>query len=1017
MAGLFCFLAGCAGQIAPFTKKSAATIQFICLGKDNLRVSALHNNSDTTAEMSDTIQQGFAALPEALQQDMRTAFEQWLDKADAAQLPEQVENTLPGVFACSEFVARHLAREPDHLTGLAHTGDLLEAYSPDEYEKEIKAHLEDLNDEQALMRHLRHLRTREMIRIIWRDLAGWAELDETMRELSWLADACVDGALDKLYRWACEESGTPSDSEGNPQQLVVIAMGKLGAAELNLSSDIDLIFAYPEEGETRDGPRPLSNAQFFTRLGQRLIKVLNEQTPDGFVFRVDMRLRPFGDSGALAASFDALEDYYQIHGREWERYALIKARVIAGDRQAGQQLMDLLRPFVYRRYLDYGAYESLREMKSLISREVRRKGREHDIKLGAGGIREIEFIAQVFQLIRGGQEPQLQARDVFTVLDYLQQMQLLPEYVVSQLKEAYVFLRRSEHRLQAYADQQTQVLPAEDTARLRLAWSMGYGDWETYIKVLNRHRARVQRHFEQVFEAPQAEEDESNAWTVSPLWSDGIGDEDARERLATLGFDDTEGLWQRLRALHRGRVYHNLSAQGRKRMDRLMPLFIGAAAETDAPDTALLRGLDLLEQVARRTVYLALLIENPMALSQLMRLCAASPWIARYLRQHPLLLDELLDAGELYRPPDKDALAATLRQRLASLPADDEERAMDTLRHFKQAEVLRVAAADIVGALPLMKVSDHLSWIAEVVLEETLNLAWQHLIAKHGRPVCTPDGQVCDTGFAVVAYGKLGGLELGYGSDLDVVFIHGGTQESLETQGERPVPLSVFFARLGQRMIHILTAHTPAGVLYEADMRLRPEGGAGMLVSGLEAFISYQQQKAWTWEHQALVRARVVAGDPVIAEKFEAIRRQVLGQARDREALRREVIDMRDKMRKSQGKIKAGEFDLKHSPGGIVDIEFMVQYGVLAWAKEFPALLDFTDNVRLLERLAEAGVMPRADAEFLSDAYRTYRDRLHRLTLQEQSAVVPEQDVAEQREEVLAVWSRWLDTQQRYNER
>ena len=961
--------------------------------------------------MTSLIQSTIDELPPGLQVALRP---QWPELVSSLQqvLGENyhvIESTLAGVMVCSDYAVHWCRRHPHWLAELVASGDLSRCYGQDDIQAGLSSRLNGVSEEKGLASQLRQYRQREMLRIIWRDLAGWSDLEETMRDLSCLADTCVEQALQKLYQWQCAALGTPSNSEGKPQQLVVIAMGKLGAYELNLSSDIDLIFSFPQEGDTRSGPREISNSEFFQKLGQRLIAALSQQTDEGFVFRVDMRLRPFGESGPLVCSFAAMEEYYEIHGREWERYALIKARVIAGDLNAGEALLQTLHPFIYRRYMDYGAYESLREMKTMIQKEVTRKGKEHNIKVGPGGIREIEFIGQVFQLIRGGREPRLQNRSIIAVLQLLQQLQLLPAFVVAQLLEAYDFLRRSEHRLQAFRDEQTQVLPADDVGRQRLAFSMGFANWNTYIKELSRQREQVQEHFEQVFAAPQSTTETADAGHYAVLWQGRLDKQQALDRLAELGLEQEETILNKLTALRRGRGYEHLSAQGRDRMDRLMPLLIGASLSADHPGLALLRALDVIEAVIRRTVYLVLLTENPMALSQLVRLCAASPWITRYLCQYPVLLDELLDPRSLYAPPAKPELALELHQRLDNLGPEDEELAMDNLRQFKHAQFLRVAAADVVGALPLMQVSDHLSWIAEVVLERTLDLAWQHLVTKHGRPVCTSEGEICDTGFAVVAYGKLGGLELGYGSDLDVVFLHSGESETLETTGQHPLPLGVFFARLAQRMIHILNTFTSAGILFEVDTRLRPDGASGMLVSSLNAFEAYQQEKAWTWEHQALVRARVITGDSVIARRFAAIRRQTLGQARDPLALRQEVLDMREKMQTSLDKGKAGLFDLKQGRGGIVDIEFMVQYGVLAFAHAHPALLDYTDNIRILERLAQAGVMHDTDAEYLSETYRTYRDRVHRLKLQEQPALVPDTEFAEQRRGVRQIWSAWLE--------
>ena len=952
------------------------------------------------------IEQALAQLPDPLQEPVKHHWQAFTEAVpDLSDFPQAVAESLPQVWAASNFVAQLCVRQPTLLPDLAH-GDLLQKYDWETYRDRLTEKLLPVTQEADLMRELRQFRQREMVRIIWRDIAGWAELMDTTRDLSHLAEACIDVALSKLYAWECEQSGTPQDSEGNPVNLVVVGMGKLGAWELNLSSDIDLIFAFAEEGEITTG-RGLSHTEFFARLGRRLINVLDQQTADGFVFRVDMRLRPFGDSGALAISFTAMENYYQIHGREWERYAMIKARVVGGDRQAGEQLMAMLKPFVYRRYLDFGAYEALREMKTLISREVKRKGMEHNVKLGAGGIREIEFIGQLFQLIRGGRDSKLTARKILKVLKHLGEADYLPVFVVEELITAYVFLRMVEHRLQEYEDRQTHLLPQDELGQLRLACSMGYADWGSFLADLDMHRQRVQGHFEQVFEAPQTEHGDEGAADLTGVWLGTLDDAISRRVLQEAGYQAAEALWKKLSGIRQSRAYHGLSSQGRERLDRLMPLLLGAAGQADQPDQTIQRLLDLVAQIERRSVYLALLVENPLALSQLVRLSSASPWISDFLKQYPLLLDELLDPRSLYAPPDQPELVAELSRRLLGVAREDQELAMDILRQFKHANVLRVAAADIVEALPLMKVSDHLSWIAETVLDEALEQAWHHLSARHGRPPV--EGE--EKGFAIIGYGKLGGLELGYSSDLDLVFLHGAENVNEMTNGEAPLALPVFFARLGQRLIHVLTAYTPAGLLYEVDMRLRPDGASGMLVSSLKSYEAYQRDKAWLWEHQALVRARPVAGDRAIGERFQAIRRAILAQPRDEAELRQGIVDMRRRMREELDKSSADEFNLKQGVGGIVDIEFMVQFGVLAHAHTHPELLEYTDNIRLLAALGEAGLMPEEDVGQLSDAYRHYRCEAHRRALQEQGSTFEASQFMVQRQQVEAIWQRWLQSE------
>jgi glutamate-ammonia-ligase adenylyltransferase len=862
------------------------------------------------------------------------------------------------------------------------------------------------------MATLRRFRRREMVRIIWRDLAGWASLEEVLGDLSQLAEDCLNSALTYLHGWQSKKLGAPYGTEsGKPQALIVLAMGKLGARELNLSSDIDLIFAYPESGETRGTQRALSNEEYFTRLARCLIRALDVRTEEGFVFRVDMRLRPDGDSGPLVVSFDALENYYQNQGRDWERYAMIKARVIAGDRQAGTRLMAILRSFTYRRYLDFGAIESLRNMKVLIVQELRRQGIKSNIKLGPGGIREIEFIGQSFQLIRGGREPELQERRILPVLTLLAERDYLPPYAKEELYAAYVFLRRIEHRLQAYRDEQTHTLPASAEGRARLAFAMGYGDWEAFVRKLDGHRRRVQGHFEQLFATPHMDTMGQAAGEngLAEVWSAGGPIEPILAALSATGYRFPEKVVQALAGLRQSYTVRALSTQARGRLDQLMPLLLGAAGRAEQPERCLQRVVTLLETVAQRTAYLALLAEYPMALSQLVKLCAVSPLIARQLTRYPLLLDELLDPRSLYHVPSYGQLVEDLEQSLASIPEDDLEQQMELLRHFRQRQTLRVAAADVTGALPLMKVGDHLTYLAEVILKKALELSWQHLTRRHGHPRCGSGDEPGDYGFAIIGYGKLGGYELGYGSDLDLVFLHAAKPSDPPTEGGKPLDPIVFYSRLGQRLIHILQTLTPSGKLYEVDTRLRPSGASGLLVSSLEAYSDYQYTQAWTWEHQALVRARFVAGDKRLGAAFTAMRQDVLSRQRDLIMLREEVRSMRAKMRNQLDRSQPGMFDLKQGKGGIADIEFMVQYGVLAWAHAYPHLLVYPDNIRTLEGFAQAGLMALEESALLADSYRAYRAVVNRLNLQEQEDLVEEEQFSKERSAVQRLWSALLE--------
>ncbi|MBP0939556.1 bifunctional [glutamate--ammonia ligase]-adenylyl-L-tyrosine phosphorylase/[glutamate--ammonia-ligase] adenylyltransferase [Pseudomonas alliivorans] len=961
------------------------------------------------------------------QQTFRTALADLSAEALASfdAWPESRRLAFDRVCAASDFVTEQICRDPRMLLDMADAGELERSFSAGELRGQIANALGTATTDDELGRNLRRQRMRHQVRIIWRDLTRQADLIETCRDLSDMADACIDLACHWLHERLCQQFGTPTGRRtGLPQQMVILGMGKLGAVELNLSSDIDLIFGYPEGGETVGVKRPLDNQEFFIRLGQRLIKALDPVTVDGFVFRVDMRLRPYGSSGALVLSFNALEQYYQDQGRDWERYAMIKARVVGGDQKAGAELLEMLRPFVYRRYLDFSAIEALRTMKQLIQQEVKRKGMAENIKLGAGGIREVEFIAQAFQLIHGGRDLSLQQRPLFKVLKTLEGQGYLPGAVTEELREGYEFLRYTEHAIQAIADRQTQMLPDNEQDQARIALMMGFSDWASFHERLMYWRGRVSWHFRQVIADPDSDPDEEQEddsdvivggeWL--PLWEESQDEEAASRQLSQAGFVNAETAIRHLANLRSSPHLRSMQRLSRERLDAFIPRLLAQAVEHAKPDLVLERVLPLVEAVARRSAYLVLLTENPDALRRLLTLCAASPWIAEQIARFPLLLDELLNEGRLFNPPLAPELAAELRERLIRIPEDDLEQQMEALRHFKLAHSLRVAASEITGSLPLMKVSDYLTWLAEAILEQVLALAWRHSVARHGTP-SRPDGTLCDPGFVIVGYGKVGGIELGHGSDLDLVFIHDGDPQT-ETDGARPIDSAQFFTRLGQRIIHLLTTQTNSGQLYDVDMRLRPSGASGLLVSSLGAFARYQDKEAWTWEHQALVRARVLTGSPDLGREVEKVRADVLGRERDLDKLRAEVSEMRAKMRDNLGSrlTAAGRganafessmpFDLKQDAGGIVDIEFMVQYAALAWSREHPGLLQYTDNIRILEGLEEAGLLPDADASLLREAYKAYRSAAHRQALQKQAGVVSGDQFHCERREVMRIWAQ-----------
>ncbi len=946
-----------------------------------------------------------SGLPEILAEEARRSW-QFIGEAagDAAAqslatvLADAPEGSqLARLLACSPFVADLLRRETAMFRELVEGGWLQQSLPEEAFGDELTRLLaaEDADRDQVL----RRFRARHMLRIVWRDFSRLADTRETVRDTSLLAEATIAAAVDCCQAELEQRFGVPFGREsGERQQLIVLAMGKLGARELNVSSDIDLMFVYPEAGQTDHEKKPLSNEEFFTRVGQGVISALDKVTADGFVFRVDMRLRPYGESGALVHHFAALEDYYQDQGRDWERYAMIKARPVTGNPERAAELMAMLRPFVYRRYVDFGVIESLRGMKQMISAEVRRKGLDDNVKLGHGGIREVEFIVQCFQLIRGGRELGLQQRELLLALEECVALGCLPESAADELRDAYFFLRDSEHAIQGYEDRQTQDLPGSDLQRQAMATVMGFADWGSYHAALDEHRQRVAGHFRGLIADP--EENEGDTDTEGTLWEDSLDD----DYLVAQGYRRApETLEALLKLLQSPRVL-TLQAQGRERLQKFMPQLLRACAEVEDPDLALQRVLPLVSSVVRRSAYLALLLENPPALVDLVSLCGASPWISEQLATRPVLLDELLDRASLYSAPDKDLLRVELSQQVARIPMDDLEAQMDSLRYFKASHVLRVAASELVGRLPLMQVSDKLTWIAEVMLEHVLDVAWADLARKYGEP--SRDGS--GTGFAVFGYGKLGGIELGYGSDLDLVFVY-DAKSGGATDGERSVDNAVFYTRLGQRMIHIMETHMAMGQLYEVDMRLRPSGESGMLVSTVQAFRSYQQDTAWTWEHQALVRARFVAGDPEVAAVLEDTRREILCQSRDEAALARDVWKMREKMRRhllSGEQPGEGEFHLKQGTGGIVDIEFMVQYAVLAWSHRVPELARWSDNVRILETLDREGLFEPQECEALTEAYLAYRSAAHQLSLQQLPGIAPAENFAEARAAVSAKWQQ-----------
>ena len=830
-------------------------------------------------------------------------------------------------------------------------------------------------DEPKLRASLRDLRSWVLCHVLVRDLNGAADLAEVTETMTVLAEVAIRSAHDVLREGLVARYGVPLSPTGWEQELLVIGMGKLGGRELNVSSDIDLIFVYPEDGDT-GGRKVISNFEFFERLGKQLIQALADVTEHGQVFRVDMRLRPNGDSGPLVCSFDMLENYFITQGREWERYAWIKARVLAGERY--HELEQIARPFVFRKYLDFGAINAMRGLHAQIRREVARRERANNVKLGPGGIREIEFTAQVFQLIRGGREMALQARPTLKVLAAIAERGILTPQVVGELADAYDFLRRLEHRLQYLDDAQTHDLPANDEDRGRIAHAMGFDDYASMLAVLDVHRAAVSRHFERVFGDPSEE-----AHTLDAMWA-GVRDvEHAEAVLARLGYADPSRAAQRLAALHASPRYQQLPNHIRGRLDVLMPRVIEVAAATPGSDETLARCLELIETISRRGAYLALLQQYPQALRRVADLMGASRWAAEFLTRHPILLDELLDDRNLETAPDWRALGGQLRGTLDALEPDM-ERQMDVMREQHHAQVFRLLMQDIAGLLTVERLADHLSALADLMLEIALPLVWRKIKIRHRE----------EPAFAVIAYGKLGGKELGYASDLDIVFLF---------DDDAPEAFEVY-TRLAQRINSWLSSRTAAGILFETDLRLRPNGDSGLLVTSLASFRTYQLESAWVWEHQALTRARFAAGDAKLGAAFERIRCEVLRLPRDLETLRAEVLAMRRRMSDAHAG-KSELFDLKHDAGGLIDVEFLIQYLVLGHSAQHPELTGNLGNIALLRIAGELGLIPADLAAQCGDSYRLFRHLQHRQRLNGQLSRVAPDEVAAARSPVIALWA------------
>lgn len=959
-----------------------------------------------------SIDTSLSVLNPELKNLAQTRIDFFLENAEKHQveldLNSRLSAQMASVLLYSEYIATSLVKDPQTLKDLVESEDLVRTYSENEYEKKFAAVIEPDMEVSQVKEVLMESRQYEMIRIAWRDLAGEAELDETLQDLSCLADAVLKTAVNALYDHAVKDYGIPVDSKGNAQGLIVLGMGKLGAKELNFSSDIDLIFVFPENGYTQSDD-VVSCGEFFTKVCRKLVQFFSSETYDYNFYRVDTRLRPYGDGGPLVMSASAFEEYYQAQGREWERYAMIKARPVAGDIAAGETLLKTLNSFVYRRYFDYGSFDAFRDMKHRISLQVKSKRLKNNIKLGAGGIREIEFFGQLFQLIRGGVEPELQERKIMKVLDLLVSHNCIQPKVSLDLKAAYIFLRLVENRLQEYADQQTHDIPDNTDRRLILALSMGYDSWDEFNKELEHQLTTVHHHFQQLLAGDETTEEDKEILALKEMWLNVNDPQFRADAKHIKGFESADRILDMMRNLEAHPNTKRLTFNGRKKLVNLVPLLIKAISRQEDPEAILVQLIDLIITIERRTCYLSLLIENKNALENLVTLATQSPWIIGFISRHPVLLDELIQPKSLYAPPGKKALARQMEIRMASARNADFEQLLEELCIFRQLNMLRVAAADVSGNYPLMKVSDHLTYIAETVVSQVLKIAWRIVAQKYGVPENVPEDDIDRCGFAVIAYGKVGGLEMGYKSDIDLVFLH-SAEEGMTNGPERSIENVRFYTNLGQRIINALTVHTPAGTLYGADMRLRPGGNSGTVVSHVNAYEEYLNETAWTWEHQALIRARWVAGDKSLCERFERIRTSVLTKPRDENVIKQEVAQMRERMRQERlkGKDVSKGFELKQSEGGIVDIEFLVQYLVLNNAGRYPDIVFWTDNMRLLESLDAEGVITGCESEQLQDAYIAMRKLIHRRNLQDKDMICEETFFEQKRKNVRSIYEKYL---------
>ncbi len=971
------------------------------------------------ADVVDNYWTRFTAAVEALPEQIQDNNQHHVQAADILNRC-RARSELRAVWAASDFVATTCITKPLLIYDLIGSGDLDKPYASESLGRRIESSLKSYENEATLHSMLRQIRQREMLRMAWRDLCGMAELEETMQCVSELAASCIEQALMHHNNWLSQRYGQPQDEQGQAVKLVVLGLGKLGGGELNYSSDVDLIFAYSRAGKTVPGDHHsdsdqagIDNQTYFIKLGQKIVTALDRISEEGFVFRTDMRLRPNGDSGPLVLSFPAMEHYYQTHGRNWERYALIKARVVAGDKETGAELLTILKPFIYRKYLDFSAFDAIREMKSMIERELKNKGIKQNIKLGWGGIREIEFLVQSHQLIRGGREKNLQTQSLYHAIASLAELGVIDDLAKQQLLAGYRFLRNTEHRLQMVADRQTQQLPETELEQCRLAWSMGFASWSAYVKKLNQHRIHIDAQFKMIVDADVGQGHPTHAMRAQliDVWAGRLEQQEAVNILQAAGFARATSTPLLLREFRAGRLYQAFSGIERDRIDRLMPLALQQAAQHTEAERAIASFIAVVEAIGRRSVYLSLLIENPIALKQLLRLCAASPWISSHIGKHPTILDELLNPLVDIRKHGVQALSEELNRRLAQVDWYDQERRVDTLREYHHAQILRVAAADVSEVLKVDDVHHALTQLAEVLLqtvfcdafkfvEKKLDRQQKH-VSKHANKHASQSIKT-PAGIGIIAYGKLASAELGYNSDLDLVVCYERAENAAFTGHSEA---EHFYSRVGRRFIHLLTTRTQAGILYQLDMRLRPSGRSGTLVTSLSGFVDYQLNSAWTWEHQALVRSRVVVGDVAFQRKFEATRKDILCLKRDHQQLKHDVLNMRRKMITENCQSTDQICDIKLDEGGIIDIEFLIQYWILRYANAHSDLIIPRSTADCINGLIAHSIIDADTGGQLLTCYQIYLRHSLNSKLMERPLLLQQSALLAERDAIKAIWN------------